>query len=104
MKLEEARPCIKKYEDATHDQLESYNSSEAFYKAYPELAEHIFGLDGGSDHQSTPSQDLAHETTEAGAIPKSQSFFHLSPTTTFPYNILPRHRIEASAPKCAVKV
>ena len=104
MKLEEARPCIKKYEDATHDQLESFNSSEAFYKAYPELVEDIVCLDGGSDHQSTTTQDLAYETIEAGAIPKSRSFFHLSPTTNSPHNKLPRRRIEASARKCAAKV
>ena len=37
-------------------------------------------------------------------IPKSQSFFHLSPTTSFPHDILLRGHIKASAPKYAVKI
>ena len=54
MKLEEARSYIKDDEDAAPNQLEYFNSpTEAFYEAYPELAESIFVHDEGSDHQST---------------------------------------------------
>ena len=53
---EKERACIKEFEGAAHNKLESFNSAtEDFQKAYPKLAEDIFGLEVDSDRQSISS-------------------------------------------------